>query len=58
MDRKTRCPALIIAARYRELVPVADVVPLPGIGHYPQVEDPAGVLRAFFAFHDERVSDS
>jgi pimeloyl-ACP methyl ester carboxylesterase len=43
------------AARYRELVPDADVVPLPGIGHYPQVEDPAGVLRAFFAFHDERV---
>lgn len=44
-----------LAARYRELVPGADVVLLPGIGHYPQVEDPAGVLRAFLAFHDERV---
>jgi pimeloyl-ACP methyl ester carboxylesterase len=44
-----------LAARYREQVPNADVVLLPGIGHYPQVEDPAGVLRAFLAFHDERV---
>jgi pimeloyl-ACP methyl ester carboxylesterase len=44
-----------LAERYRELVPGADVVLLPGIGHYPQVEDPDGVLRAFFAFHDERV---
>lgn len=46
-----------LAARYRELVPDADVVSLPGIGHYPQVEDPEGVLRAFFAFHDARVRD-
>jgi len=45
------------AARYREQVPEADVVPLRNIGHYPQVEDPAGLLRAFFAFHDERVTD-
>lgn len=41
-----------LAARYRALVPNADVVELPGIGHYPQVEDPDGVLRAFFEFHD------
>lgn len=39
-------------ARWRELIPHAPVVELPGIGHYPQIEDPAGVLRAFFAFHD------
>ncbi len=44
-----------IAARYRELVSAADIVPLPGIGHYPQVEDPEGVLRAFLAFQDQRV---
>lgn len=44
-----------LAERYREQVPGADVVLLPGIGHYPQVEDPEGVLRAFFAFHDARV---
>lgn len=44
-----------LAARYRELVPNADVVLLPGIGHYPQTEDPAGVLAAFLAFHDARV---
>ena len=37
--------------RYRELVPAPDVVLLPGIGHYPQVEDPAGVTRAFLDFH-------
>ncbi len=41
-----------MVTRYRELVPQADVVELPGIGHYPQVEDPAGVLRAFLAFHE------
>lgn len=38
------------AARYRELVPVADVSSLPGIGHYPHVEDPAGVLAALLPF--------
>jgi len=37
--------------RYRELVPDPDTVLLPGIGHYPQVEDPQGTLRAFLAFH-------
>jgi pimeloyl-ACP methyl ester carboxylesterase len=32
--------------RYRQIVPNADVVELPNIGHYPQVEDPDGVWRA------------
>ncbi len=45
-----------LAARYRELVPGADVVELPNVGHYPQVEDPAAVLRAFVAFHDRRAA--
>jgi pimeloyl-ACP methyl ester carboxylesterase len=40
-----------LAARYRELVPSPDVVLLPRVGHYPQVEDPAAVLAAFLAFH-------
>jgi len=65
--QKTRVPLRLIngpddpvsgahmVARYRELVPNPDVVSLPGIGHYPQTEDPAGVLKAFFEFH-ERVS--
>jgi pimeloyl-ACP methyl ester carboxylesterase len=44
-----------LAARYRELVPHPDVVLLPGIGHYPQVEAPEQVLGAFLEFHDERV---
>ena len=35
-----------MVARYREIVPSADVVVLPGIGHYPQVEDPAGVVSS------------
>ncbi|HUP93139.1 MAG TPA: alpha/beta hydrolase [Solimonas sp.] len=39
--------------RYRELVPDADVVLLKGIGHYPQVEAPDRVLRAFNEFHDK-----
>jgi pimeloyl-ACP methyl ester carboxylesterase len=41
-----------MAARYRELVPDPDVVLLPGIGHYPQMEDPVGVLEAYLAFLD------
>ena len=35
-----------MAARYRELVPDPDVVELPGIGHYPQLEAPDAVLAA------------
>ena len=45
-----------MVARYRELVPNPDTVTLPGIGHYPQTEDPAGVLKAFFEFHQRLVS--
>ena len=41
-----------MAERYRELIPNPDVVLLQGIGHYPQVEDPEGVLKAFWEFHD------
>lgn len=40
-----------MVARYCELVPNPDVVSLPGIGHYPQVEAPAQVLAALTAFH-------
>jgi pimeloyl-ACP methyl ester carboxylesterase len=36
--------------RYRQLVPRPDVVFLGGIGHYPQLEDPPGTLRAFLEF--------
>jgi pimeloyl-ACP methyl ester carboxylesterase len=39
--------------RYLELIPGGDVVYLEGIGHYPQVEDPEGMLRAFFDFQDK-----
>ncbi len=45
-----------MVARYRELVPEPDVVLLPGIGHYPQVEDPDGVLRAYFEHVDGRAA--
>ncbi|MES2885683.1 MAG: alpha/beta hydrolase [Pseudomonadota bacterium] len=43
-----------MAARYHELIPNPDIVLLPGIGHYPQVEAPDLVLQALFDFH-ERV---
>ncbi|MVU82976.1 alpha/beta fold hydrolase [Nocardia sp. ET3-3] len=39
-----------LVARYRELVADPDVVSLPGIGHWPQLEDPAGVFNAAHAF--------
>ncbi|MGH8446951.1 MAG: alpha/beta fold hydrolase [Solimonas sp.] len=41
-----------MAARYRELLPKADVVMLEGIGHFPHIEAPDRSLRAFLAFHD------
>ncbi len=41
-----------MVARYRELIADADVVELPGIGHYPQHEAPEQVLGAVFALHD------
>ncbi|WP_225730624.1 MULTISPECIES: alpha/beta fold hydrolase [unclassified Nocardia] len=44
-----------MVARYRELVPDADVVELPDVGHYPQLEAPAATLAAFLEFHDTRV---
>jgi len=39
-----------MVARYRELVPNADVTELPRIGHYPQVEAPDEVLAAYLQF--------
>lgn len=45
-----------MAERYRELVPNPDVVLLSGIGHYPQVEDPAGVLASLRSFRPFDVS--
>jgi pimeloyl-ACP methyl ester carboxylesterase len=41
-----------MADRYRELVPNADVIMLSEVGHYPQIEDPNGVLSAFLDFVD------
>lgn len=35
-----------VAVRYRELIPDPDIVELPGVGHYPQVEAPGEVLAA------------
>jgi len=43
-----------LAERYREVMPEADVVPLPGVGHYPHVEAPDEVLRAIEAWMEER----
>jgi pimeloyl-ACP methyl ester carboxylesterase len=39
-----------MVARYRELIPNADVAELPAIGHYPQVEAPEAVLSAYLEF--------
>lgn len=39
-----------MAQRYREVVPNPDVILLEGIGHYPQIEDPQGVLKYFLPF--------
>jgi len=44
-----------MAARYRELVPRADITLLEDIGHYPQIEAPEAVLAAYFEFR-ERIA--
>jgi pimeloyl-ACP methyl ester carboxylesterase len=36
--------------RWRAVVPDADWVALERIGHYPQIEDPEGVLHAYWGF--------
>jgi len=46
-----------MAHRYRQLVPLADVVELAGVGHYPQVEVPLRVLEAYAAFR-ARVTEA
>jgi pimeloyl-ACP methyl ester carboxylesterase len=38
-----------MVARFRQLVPSATVVELPGVGHYPQIEAPGAVLAAVLA---------
>lgn len=45
-----------MVTRYRELVPRPDVVSLPGIGHYPQVEAPQAVADAFLPFTERLES--
>ena len=37
---------------YQRLIPDPDVVTIPGVGHYPQLEAPQEVLDAFFQFQD------
>jgi pimeloyl-ACP methyl ester carboxylesterase len=39
-----------MAERFRQLVPRPDVVELPGVGHYPQIEAPDQVVRAYTDF--------
>jgi pimeloyl-ACP methyl ester carboxylesterase len=41
------------AERYQELIPNPDVVLLDKIGHYPQTEDPQGVLKAYLEFREK-----
>jgi len=41
---------------YRRTVPNADAVLLDHVGHYPQLEDPDAVLKAFDEFHDRMQS--
>ncbi|WP_405182076.1 alpha/beta hydrolase [Nocardia sp. NBC_01377] len=41
--------------RYRELIPDPDVVELPKVGHYPQLEAAEQTLQAILEFHGTRV---
>jgi pimeloyl-ACP methyl ester carboxylesterase len=46
-----------MVARYRELVPEPDVIELPKVGHYPQVEAPAEVADAALALFSRSLPD-
>ncbi|MBL8020555.1 MAG: alpha/beta hydrolase [Leptospirales bacterium] len=48
---------LHMAETYKKLIQHPDVVLLPGIGHYPQVEDPASVVKAYFEFVDHKQEE-
>jgi len=41
-----------LAERYRQLVPAPDVVVFADVGHYPQLEEPEGVLLEYGRFRD------
>ena len=36
--------------RYKEIIPNSDVIELADIGHFPLVEAPNAVLKAYFEF--------
>ena len=45
-----------MVARYRQLICTPDTVLLPEIGHYPQIEAPAQVLKHYLEFRDRLVA--
>lgn len=47
-----------LAERFAELLPAAEVLSLPGVGHYPQLEAPAEVLQAALAFFARVVANN
>lgn len=47
-----------MVARYRDIVPKADVVELPTIGHYPQWEAPDAVLQGYRNFRERSATAS
>lgn len=46
-----------MVSRYRELITQPDVITLPGVGHYPQVEAADQVWEAALAFWREHIGD-
>ena len=45
-----------LAERYADQLPNADVVMLDHVGHYPHVEDPPAVLKAFLEFVEPHLA--
>jgi pimeloyl-ACP methyl ester carboxylesterase len=39
-----------LAEAFRKRNPRAEVISLPGVGHYPQVESPAEVVKVYLSF--------
>lgn len=47
-----------LVRRFREIMPHTDIIELPEIGHYPQVETPDKVLEYYFEFRKHKDGKS
>lgn len=45
---------MVMVNRFKEIISTQNIYLLDGIGHYPQLEAPDGVLKSYFDFQDKK----